>query len=62
LTTSPAVQPPSTPVRTNQRSSNQWPSSSGREALIEPTPLNTRATVFVTLALIGPSPIASSTG
>jgi len=47
------------PSRTTR---DPWPRSSGPEALTEPTPLSTRATVLVTLAATGGRPAASSAG
>ena len=46
-------------IRFSQRA---WPVSSGREPNTEPMPLNTSATVLVTLAVTGGSPTTSSAG
>ena len=54
--------PPSTVAIASSRTRTAWPSSSGRDPRIEPTPLKTSATVLVTLAATGPSPTASSAG
>ena len=43
-------------------SQGPWPLSSGREPKTEPMPLNTSATVLVTLAVTGGSPTRSRAG
>ena len=54
--------PPSAAATASRRRRGPWPISSGRDAVTEPTLLHTRATVFVTLALTGSRPVASTAG
>jgi hypothetical protein len=54
--------PPRTAPAESRSSRRPWPRSSGPEALTEPTPLSTSATVLVTLAVTGGRPVASSAG
>ena len=56
------VAPPATAAAASRRTVGAWPCSSCREPSVEPTLLQTSATVFVTLAWTGPSPAASSAG
>ena len=51
-----------TPARINGRTNAFLPRNSGLEPVIEPALEQTRATVFVTLALTGGRPAASSAG
>ena len=50
------------PAGARRRTRPHWVASSGRDPVTEPTLLNTSATVFVTFAVTGASPTASSAG
>src|SRR4051812_21627671 len=54
--------PPATAAAASRRTLRDWPSSSVREPSVAPSELNTSATVFVTFACTGFSPVASSAG
>ena len=54
--------PPSAATGAIRLSHGPWPSSSGREPSTDPMPLNTTATVLVTLAVTGGRPTSSSAG
>ncbi len=54
------VTPPTAAKGSTRFSNGPWPASSGRDPRIEPTPLNTSATVLVTLAVTGGSPPAAA--
>ena len=50
------ITPPTAATGAMRLSHGPWPSSSGREPSTDPMPLNTKATVFVTLAVTGGRP------
>ena len=58
----PPLNPPVRAMGARNRARRRWPTNSGREPQIEPTLLNTSATVLDTLALSGGSPTASKAG
>ncbi len=54
--------PPRTAARASRSTRRPCPRSSGREALTEPTPRKTIATVLVMLAASGGTPVTSRAG
>ena len=54
--------PPTAATGAIRLSHGPWPSSSGGEPSTDPMPLNTKATVLVTLAVTGGSPTNSRAG
>src|SRR5689334_2712623 len=56
------TRPPKAATGAMRLSHGPCPSSSGREPQIDPTPLNTTATVLVTLAVTGGRPTSSRAG